>query len=160
MQLGDGTVILIRSSHRAGCSNVLHHLDLCPSTLLCLYFSRCVLFSPYKQNSFLSSLPYLGSWLFSVLSGVVADILLEKELLSTTTVRKSFTVIGMSIARTIHTYLLNFFIITFIDKHTHLYCIALILLKVLKVEKENQMKNIIFGPLFIEENDPILHICE
>ncbi|XP_031441606.1 sialin [Clupea harengus] len=54
-----------------------------------------VLHFDLRQNSFLSSLPYLGSWLFSVLSGVVADILLEKELLSTTTVRKSFTVIGL-----------------------------------------------------------------
>ncbi|KAL2080375.1 hypothetical protein ACEWY4_024168 [Coilia grayii] len=54
-----------------------------------------VLHFDLRQNSFLSALPYLGGWLFSVLSGVVADFLLERELLSTTAVRKSFTVIGL-----------------------------------------------------------------
>ncbi|XP_046874861.1 sialin isoform X2 [Hypomesus transpacificus] len=53
-----------------------------------------VLHFDLRQNSFLSALPYLGAWLFSLLSGVVADSLLEKELLSTTAVRKIFTITG------------------------------------------------------------------
>ncbi|XP_063041345.1 sialin [Engraulis encrasicolus] len=48
-----------------------------------------------RQNSFLSALPYLGGWIFSVLSGVLADFLLEREIMSTTAVRKSFTVVGL-----------------------------------------------------------------
>lgn len=54
-----------------------------------------VLHFDLRQNSFLSALPYLGGWLFSVLSGVLADHLLEKKLLSTTAVRKIFTVVGL-----------------------------------------------------------------
>lgn len=54
-----------------------------------------VLHFDLRQNSFLSALPYLGAWLFSVLSGVVADSLLERELLSVTAVRKIFTIIGL-----------------------------------------------------------------
>ncbi|XP_029519462.2 sialin-like isoform X3 [Oncorhynchus nerka] len=48
-----------------------------------------------KGNAFLSALPYLGGWAFSVISGVVADSLLEKELLSVTAVRKIFTITGL-----------------------------------------------------------------
>ncbi|XP_047663697.1 sialin isoform X2 [Tachysurus fulvidraco] len=50
-----------------------------------------------RQNSFLSALPYLGGWLFSLLSGVCADKLLEKEILSVTSVRKIFTFAGLLI---------------------------------------------------------------
>ncbi|XP_036411328.1 sialin isoform X1 [Megalops cyprinoides] len=54
-----------------------------------------VLHFDLRQNGFLSALPYLGGWLFSVLSGVVADHLLERELLSVTAVRKIFTLTGL-----------------------------------------------------------------
>ncbi|XP_072532356.1 sialin [Salminus brasiliensis] len=54
-----------------------------------------VLHFDLRQNSFLSALPYLGGWLFSVLSGVIADNLLERELLSITAVRKIFTAVGL-----------------------------------------------------------------
>ncbi|XP_041931968.1 sialin [Alosa sapidissima] len=54
-----------------------------------------VLHFDLRQNSFLSALPYLGGLVFSALSGVLADFLLERELLSTTAVRKIFTVIGL-----------------------------------------------------------------
>ncbi|XP_017551738.1 sialin [Pygocentrus nattereri] len=54
-----------------------------------------VLHFDLRQNSFLSALPYLGGWLSSVLSGVIADSLLERKLLGVTAVRKIFTVIGM-----------------------------------------------------------------
>ncbi|MBN3312377.1 S17A5 protein, partial [Atractosteus spatula] len=47
------------------------------------------------ENGFLSALPYLGAWLSAVLSGVLADCLLERALLSTTAVRKIFTLTGM-----------------------------------------------------------------
>ncbi|XP_031645168.1 sodium-dependent phosphate transport protein 1-like [Oncorhynchus kisutch] len=53
-----------------------------------------VLHFDLRQNAFLSALPYLGGWAFSVISGVVADSLLEKELLSVTAVRKIFTITG------------------------------------------------------------------
>lgn len=46
------------------------------------------------QNSFLSAVPYLGAWLFSVLCGVIADLLIEKEIFSVTFVRKLFTLAG------------------------------------------------------------------
>ncbi|KAG9279862.1 sialin isoform X1 [Astyanax mexicanus] len=54
-----------------------------------------VLHFDLRQNSFLSALPYLGGWLFSVLSGVIADNLLERELMGVTAIRKIFTVVGM-----------------------------------------------------------------
>uniref|UniRef100_A0A671L8K5 Sialin n=1 Tax=Sinocyclocheilus anshuiensis TaxID=1608454 RepID=A0A671L8K5_9TELE len=54
-----------------------------------------VLHFDLQQNSFLSALPYLSDWLFSVGSGVLADNLLERELLSVTAVRKIFTFIGL-----------------------------------------------------------------
>uniref|UniRef100_A0A8C2FUP6 Sialin n=1 Tax=Cyprinus carpio TaxID=7962 RepID=A0A8C2FUP6_CYPCA len=54
-----------------------------------------VLHFDLRQNSFLSALPYLADWLFSVGSGVLADNLLERELLSVTAVRKLFTFIGL-----------------------------------------------------------------
>ncbi|XP_036422476.1 sialin [Colossoma macropomum] len=54
-----------------------------------------VLHFDLRQNSFLSALPYLGGWLSSVLSGVIADNLLERKLLSVTAVRKIFTIAGM-----------------------------------------------------------------
>ncbi|XP_047460266.1 sialin [Mugil cephalus] len=47
-----------------------------------------------QSNGFLSALPYLGAWLVSTLSGVVADKLIEKKVLSVTNVRKLFTLIG------------------------------------------------------------------
>ncbi|XP_033493176.2 sialin-like [Epinephelus lanceolatus] len=48
-----------------------------------------------KSNGFLSALPYLGGWLFSTLSGVVADSLIERRVFSVTVVRKLFTVAGL-----------------------------------------------------------------
>ncbi|XP_054461772.1 sialin [Anoplopoma fimbria] len=48
-----------------------------------------------KLNGFLSALPYLGAWLFSVLSGFTADSLIERKVFSITVVRKLYTLIGM-----------------------------------------------------------------
>ncbi|XP_034057480.1 sialin isoform X3 [Gymnodraco acuticeps] len=48
-----------------------------------------------SQNGFLSALPYLGGWLMSMLSGVVADSLIEREVFSITVVRKLFTLLGL-----------------------------------------------------------------
>lgn len=48
-----------------------------------------------KSNGFLSALPYLGAWLLSTMSGVVADFLIERRVFSISVVRKIFTVIGM-----------------------------------------------------------------
>ncbi|MCI4392097.1 hypothetical protein PGIGA_G00142080 [Pangasianodon gigas] len=56
-----------------------------------------VLHFDLRQNAFLSAIPYLGGWLFSVLSGVFADKLLEREILSVTAVRKIFTFAGLLI---------------------------------------------------------------
>nr|XP_020453334.1 sialin-like [Monopterus albus] len=47
-----------------------------------------------KSNGFLSALPYLGGWLISILSGFVADNLIERRVFSVTVVRKLFTLIG------------------------------------------------------------------
>ncbi|KAJ8384965.1 hypothetical protein AAFF_G00196310 [Aldrovandia affinis] len=54
-----------------------------------------VLHFDLRQNGFMSALPYLGAWLFSVMSGVMADNLLEREILSITAVRKIFTLTGL-----------------------------------------------------------------
>lgn len=48
-----------------------------------------------KSNGFLSALPYLGAWLASTISGVLADSLIERNYFSVTTVRKIFTATGM-----------------------------------------------------------------
>uniref|UniRef100_A0A667WQU3 Sialin n=1 Tax=Myripristis murdjan TaxID=586833 RepID=A0A667WQU3_9TELE len=54
-----------------------------------------VLHFELKSNAFLSALPYLGGWLFSVLSGVVADSLIARRVLGVTAVRKIFTLTGL-----------------------------------------------------------------
>ncbi|XP_062846636.1 sialin [Trichomycterus rosablanca] len=73
------------------CSNWAYYMLL---TSLPTYMDTVLHFG-LRQNSFLSALPYLGGWLFSVLSGVLADTLLERELLSVTAVRKIFTLTGL-----------------------------------------------------------------
>lgn len=73
------------------CSNWSYYTLL---TSLPIYMDT-VLHFDLRQNSFLSALPYLAGWLFSVGSGVLADNLLEKEILSVTAVRKIFTFIGL-----------------------------------------------------------------
>ncbi|XP_046439306.1 putative inorganic phosphate cotransporter isoform X1 [Daphnia pulex] len=47
-----------------------------------------------KQNSFVSALPYLAMWLFSLLCSTVADILISKQIFRVITVRKIFNSIG------------------------------------------------------------------
>ncbi|KAG9355599.1 hypothetical protein JZ751_000437 [Albula glossodonta] len=72
------------------CSNWAYYTLL---TSLPTYMDT-VLHFDLRQNGFLSALPYLGGWLFSVSSGVIADTLLERELLGVTAVRKIFTLTG------------------------------------------------------------------
>ncbi|XP_075995216.1 sialin [Genypterus blacodes] len=48
-----------------------------------------------KSNGFLSALPYLGSWLVSLASGLLADYLIVRQLISVTAVRKIFTLAGL-----------------------------------------------------------------
>ncbi|XP_044191197.1 sialin [Thunnus albacares] len=72
------------------CSNWSYYTLL---TSLPTYMDN-VLHFDLKSNGFLSSLPYLGAWLFSTLSGVVADSLIEKKVFSVTNVRKIFTLTG------------------------------------------------------------------
>ncbi|XP_054619574.1 sialin isoform X2 [Dunckerocampus dactyliophorus] len=48
-----------------------------------------------KSNGFLSALPYLASWMCSLLTGILADSLIERKVFSVTTVRKVFTLTGM-----------------------------------------------------------------
>uniref|UniRef100_A0A3B4BJG7 Sialin n=1 Tax=Periophthalmus magnuspinnatus TaxID=409849 RepID=A0A3B4BJG7_9GOBI len=47
-----------------------------------------------ESNGILSALPYLGGWLLSSLSGVVADLLIERRVFSVTVTRKIFTALG------------------------------------------------------------------
>ncbi|XP_023687940.1 sialin [Paramormyrops kingsleyae] len=63
-------------------------------TSLPIYMDTVLHFN-LQQNGFLSALPYLGGGLFSMLSGVMADKLLERKLLSVTAVRKIFTLTGL-----------------------------------------------------------------
>jgi len=46
------------------------------------------------QNGLLSSLPYLGKYLFAVLTSALADYCLRTERFSRTAIRKIFTAFG------------------------------------------------------------------
>ncbi|XP_041810637.1 sialin [Chelmon rostratus] len=72
------------------CSNWSYYTLL---TSLPSYMNNILHFD-LKSNGFLSALPYLGAWLFSMLSGVVADLLIERRVFSVTVVRKLFTLAG------------------------------------------------------------------
>ncbi|KAE8282262.1 Sialin H(+)/nitrate cotransporter H(+)/sialic acid cotransporter [Larimichthys crocea] len=73
------------------CSNWSYYTLL---TSLPTYMNKIMHFD-LKSNGFLSALPYLGAWLFSTLSGVVADLLIERKVFSVTAVRKIFTLTGL-----------------------------------------------------------------
>lgn len=72
------------------CSNWTYYTLL---TSLPAYMDN-VLHFDLQSNGFLSALPYLGAWLVSSLSGVVADRLIERRVFSVTVTRKIFTAIG------------------------------------------------------------------
>jgi len=46
------------------------------------------------QNGIVSGAPYLFMWLFLVLSGMFADVLRNKNVLSTTNIRKLMNTLG------------------------------------------------------------------
>jgi len=48
------------------------------------------------QNGVLSGAPYLFMWMFLVVSGMIADVLRNKNVLSTTNIRKMMNAIGQS----------------------------------------------------------------
>ncbi|XP_061111364.1 sialin isoform X1 [Conger conger] len=73
------------------CSNWAYYTLL---TSLPTYMDT-VLHFDLSQNGFLSALPYLGAWLGAVMSGILADHLLERKLLSITAVRKILTLTGL-----------------------------------------------------------------
>ncbi|XP_065326517.1 sialin-like [Pelmatolapia mariae] len=58
-------------------------------------YMNVILHFDLQSNGFLSSLPYLGSWLMAWLSGVMADALIERRVFSVTVVRKIFTFVGL-----------------------------------------------------------------
>lgn len=66
------------------------------SFIFLLFFSLVVLvlFILYFQNSFVSALPYLIMWLFSIASGLLADHLRTQGILTTTATRRIFNSIG------------------------------------------------------------------
>lgn len=55
-----------------------------------LYKTRQLTF----QNSFVSALPYLAMWLFSIACSTIADLLIAKQVFKVVTVRKIFNSIG------------------------------------------------------------------
>lgn len=73
------------------CSNWSYYTLL---TSLPTYMNNILHFD-LKSNGFLSALPYLGAWVASTLSGVVADTLIERRTLSVTAVRKIFTAFSL-----------------------------------------------------------------
>lgn len=73
------------------CSNWSYYTLL---TSLPAYMDKILHFD-LQSNGGLSALPYLGCWLVSCLSGIVADSLIERRLFSVTITRKIFTIIGM-----------------------------------------------------------------
>ncbi|XP_074977473.1 sialin isoform X3 [Caretta caretta] len=54
-----------------------------------------VLHFDIRENGLLAALPYIGNWLCAIVSGVLADFLLSKQVFSIATVRKLFSVLGM-----------------------------------------------------------------
>ncbi|XP_067389935.1 sodium-dependent phosphate transport protein 3-like isoform X2 [Emydura macquarii macquarii] len=54
-----------------------------------------VLHFDIRENGLLSALPYIGNWLGTMVSGLLADFLLSKHGFSTATVRKLFSGLGM-----------------------------------------------------------------
>ncbi|XP_074832266.1 sodium-dependent phosphate transport protein 3-like [Carettochelys insculpta] len=54
-----------------------------------------VLHFDIRENGLLSALPYIGNWLGTIISGLLADFLLSKHVFSTATVRKLFSGLGM-----------------------------------------------------------------
>uniref|UniRef100_A0A8C8VQR6 Solute carrier family 17 member 4 n=1 Tax=Pelusios castaneus TaxID=367368 RepID=A0A8C8VQR6_9SAUR len=54
-----------------------------------------VLHFDIRENGLLSALPYIGNWLGTIVSGLLADFLLSKHLFSMTMVRKLFSGLGM-----------------------------------------------------------------
>ncbi|KAM9838476.1 sialin [Aulostomus maculatus] len=73
------------------CSNWSYYTLL---TSLPTYMDNILHFD-LQSNGFLSALPYLGAWLLSTLSGVVADSLIKRRVFSVTNVRKIFTLTGL-----------------------------------------------------------------
>lgn len=45
----------------------------------------------------MSSLPYLGFWLFTILSGIISDKIIQKKVFSRTVVRKIFNTAGLAV---------------------------------------------------------------
>ncbi|XP_051774833.1 sialin isoform X3 [Erpetoichthys calabaricus] len=62
-------------------------------TTLPSYMAQVLHFS-IKENGFLSAVPYFTSWVMSIICGQLADRMRERRIVSTTFVRKMFTVIG------------------------------------------------------------------
>ncbi|XP_006114848.2 sodium-dependent phosphate transport protein 3-like isoform X2 [Pelodiscus sinensis] len=54
-----------------------------------------VLHFDIRENGLLSALPYIGNWLGTIISGLLADFLLSRHVFSTATVRKLFSGLGM-----------------------------------------------------------------
>uniref|UniRef100_A0A452GGN7 Major facilitator superfamily (MFS) profile domain-containing protein n=1 Tax=Gopherus agassizii TaxID=38772 RepID=A0A452GGN7_9SAUR len=54
-----------------------------------------VLHFDIRENGLLSALPYMGNWLGTIVSGLLADFLLSKHMFSTAMVRKLFSMLGM-----------------------------------------------------------------
>lgn len=73
------------------CSNWSYYTLL---TSLPTYMNNIMHFD-IQSNGLLSALPYLGAWLVSTLSGVLADYLIERKVFSVTVVRKLFTLAGL-----------------------------------------------------------------
>ena len=64
---------------------------MCTRTLTCVCTQA---FTCALQNGAIAALPYLASWVCMIVSGYVADLLISRQLLSTTKVRKLAIIIG------------------------------------------------------------------
>jgi ACS family sodium-dependent inorganic phosphate cotransporter-like MFS transporter 5 len=75
------------------CSNFCTYLFL---TQLPSYMSE-VLFFDIKSNGLLSAIPYLLFWLFTILSGILSDKMIQSGKITRTACRKLFNTIGFTV---------------------------------------------------------------
>ena len=77
-------------------AKIWHIISKCAAIIWIFYLSLYNI-CKNKKNGLLSAVPYIFFWLFQILSGIVADQLMEKFEFQTNTVRRLFNILGFII---------------------------------------------------------------